>query len=156
MANPQVPHFQLALVSTISLQEWNDFRDEVMLYEQHIVPAIQALDPNAPIKPEPGAWTINPTNPTGRWNVVNQAMGWLYCLQAQHLGLQATANFAVAQAACHTPYAFPTISISNLITPDTPKRHPHYAIHMTTSINSESIISNTIGSIDFIAVASET
>ena len=41
-------------------------------------------------------------------------------------------------------------------TPDTPERHPHYAIHMTTSINSESIINNTIGSINLIAVASDT
>ena len=41
-------------------------------------------------------------------------------------------------------------------TPDTPERHPHYATRMTTSINSESIINNTVGSIDFIAVASDT
>ena len=41
-------------------------------------------------------------------------------------------------------------------TPDTPERHPHYAICMTTSINSESIINNTVGSIDLIAVASDT
>ena len=41
-------------------------------------------------------------------------------------------------------------------TPDTPERHPHYAMRMTTSINSESIINNTVGSIDHIAVASDT
>ena len=41
-------------------------------------------------------------------------------------------------------------------TPDTPERHPHYTTRMTTSINSESIITNTVGSIDFIAVASDT
>ena len=41
-------------------------------------------------------------------------------------------------------------------TPDTPERHPHYATRMTTSINLESIITNTVGSIDFIAVASDT
>ena len=99
MANPQVPHFQPASVSTISLQEWNDYRDKVLLYEQHIVPAIQALDPNAPIEPEPGTWTVNPTNPTARCNMANQATGWLYCLQAQHLGLQAATNLAVAQVA---------------------------------------------------------
>ena len=41
-------------------------------------------------------------------------------------------------------------------TPDTPKRHPHYTTHMTTSINLESIINNTVGSIDFIAIALDT
>ena len=41
-------------------------------------------------------------------------------------------------------------------TPNTPECHPHYAIHMTTSINSESIINNTVGSINFISAASET
>ena len=41
-------------------------------------------------------------------------------------------------------------------TPDTPECHPHYTICMTTSINLESIINNTVGSIDRIAVALDT
>ena len=41
-------------------------------------------------------------------------------------------------------------------TPNTPECHPHYAIHMMTSINSESIINNTVGSIDHIAITSDT
>ena len=41
-------------------------------------------------------------------------------------------------------------------TPNTPECHPHYAIRMTTSINSESIINNTVGSINHIAVALDT
>ena len=40
-----------------------------------------------------------PHRPTGRWNTANQVTAWLYHLQAQHLGLQAAANLAVAQAA---------------------------------------------------------
>ena len=99
MANPQVPTFQPASVSTISLQEWNDFRDEVTLFEQHIVPAIQVLDPNAQIKVEPGQYSVNPTNPTARWSAAAQATAWLYCLNAQYMGLQAAATLAVAQAA---------------------------------------------------------
>ena len=98
MANPPVPHFTPASVSIITLQEWTDYRQEVQLYEQHILPAIQALDPNAQIKAEPAIWGTNPTNPTGRWNTANQVMGWLYHLQAQHLGLQAATNLAMAQA----------------------------------------------------------
>ena len=99
MANPQVPVFQPNSVSIISLQEWNDFRDKVTLYEQHIIPAIQALDPNAHIEGELGQYTINPTNPTARWSVAAQATAWLYHLNAQHMGLQAAATLAIAQAA---------------------------------------------------------
>ena len=99
MAQPQVPVFQPTSVSIISLQEWNDFRDEVTLYEQHVIPAIQALDPNAHIEGEPGQYTMNPTNPTARWSAAAQATAWLYRLQAQQLGLQAAATLAVAQAA---------------------------------------------------------
>ena len=99
MANPQVPIFQPNSVSIISLQEWNDFRDEVTLFEQHIVPAIQALDPNAHIEVELGQYSVNPTNPTARWSAAAQATAWLYHLNAQHMGLQAAATLAVAQAA---------------------------------------------------------
>ena len=96
MAQPQVPIFHPASVSVISLQEWNDFRDQVTLYEQHIIPAIQALNPNAHIEGEPGQYTVNPTNPTVRWSAAAQAMAWLYHLNAQHMALQAAATLAVA------------------------------------------------------------
>jgi hypothetical protein len=99
MAQP-IPTLDPITIGQVTNGEWAAYVQLVDDFTQDISTAIHNINPAIQVEAPPLVYDANPNNATGRLNAAQQAMAWMYCLQAQHTPLiaQQTQQTAIANA----------------------------------------------------------
>jgi hypothetical protein len=104
----QIPIFTPTDITCPTNQEWGQYQTDVDNFFNQQEAIILGADPNAPVKAAPVAFTINPTDPTGRFNAAMRVTQWLANVQQEANAVLAATAAPLAQAGA--PPGTPTMA----------------------------------------------